>query len=190
MDAITSEVGRTTGFTMVRTTATPITAGLSRGAGDQESNPVTTMFEHILASLARFETRMDDFDRRLVPPRSESSQSYGLPSHWFTDAMPKTGQVSIPTQSVVMSIPTHHRSSWERPGSGSAMAAGNHTIGSAAMPSSMPSILGSFGLGSQANSGRSTTWEPPGLTQGMGLPLGRAPTSWDNPMWHNQGGQR
>ncbi|XP_047946872.1 uncharacterized protein LOC125193165 [Salvia hispanica] len=181
MDISTSEVGRSTGSTGVRSSTTLSNTSVSAGSGNVEPTPIATMFEHILASLARFETRMDDFDRRLVPPRSGTTHSLGLPSHWFTDALPKSLPNSIPTQSVVTSIPPPPRSSWEQSGSGTGIGGGNLTVSSALPPFSMPSLLGSFGSGSQASTGPLTSWDPPGFTQGVTLPSGRQQTSWDNP---------
>ena len=97
MDVIASDAILSEGLPVIRSTVTSGSVGASLGSTIQGLDPVAMMFEHILASLVRFETRMDDFDCRLVPPRSDTAQSLGLSSHWFTDSLPCSVPLSIPT---------------------------------------------------------------------------------------------
>ena len=183
MDAITSDAVRSDGLPLFRSTISPISATVSSSTPIQGPTPVSTMFEHILASLARFETRMDDFDRRLVPPRSAPEQSFGLPSHWFTDSLPRSTPLSIPTQSVVMTMPastSSHR--WEQPGSAAGATGGIPSLGSFMPTFSAPGYGNGLVSRWRAGSGQGNCWEPPGGNQGMLAPLARQPTSWDNPV--------
>lgn len=134
---------------------------------------------------------MDDFDRRLVPPRSEPAQSFGLPSHWFTDAMPRSVPLSIPTQSVVTTVPnTLALRSGDQPWIAPGMSGSLPTVSAIPTPSSIQGQMGGLGIGSQTGLGLTTSWEPPGTSLGLAMPTSRQPTSWDNPAWHNNGGHR
>ena len=195
MDVIGTDVGRSGGVPVIRSTAPPSSVGASTGSAAQGTNLVSAMFEHALASLARFETRMDDFDRRLVPPHSGPAQSFGLPSHWFTDSLPQSQPISIPTQLVLTSIPNPPGPLSSGPPRSVEHSGPATQPWAIPPPLSMAGQLGNFGGESQIGSGTGqglalSSWAPPGTGQGLAFTAGRQPTSWDNPTWHNNGSQQ
>ncbi|XP_042023077.1 uncharacterized protein LOC121770411 [Salvia splendens] len=189
MDLVTSDAVRTEGLPVTRFPASPVSAGFPSGTVIPRPDAVATMFEHVLASLARFESRMDDFDRQLVPPRSDQAHTHGLPSHWFTDALPRSVPPAIPTQAVVTAIPNTQglragTQPWVPPGT----CASFSSINSVPISGAVSGPVEALGTGSDPGAGWASSWEPPGTRLGFNRPAPRQPTSWDNPAWHNHGG--
>lgn len=82
---------------------------------------------------------MDDFDRRLVPPRADQTQSLGLPSHWFTNSLSRSTPVALSTQSVVTSIPnTSGFRPWEQQEPGPGSSGGVLPLGPVTTPFALP----------------------------------------------------
>ncbi|KAL1540646.1 hypothetical protein AAHA92_24966 [Salvia divinorum] len=106
MAILSSGVGRTE--TIITTPISSLMADpvVSQLSDTPTLDPIKTMLEHMVASMARFETRMNDYDRRLAAPRHPARPEADPPYGLYTGRSVEASIPHIPAASAVsISLP-------------------------------------------------------------------------------------